>query len=239
MAKQNRPPLKTVPLSTIAPYQPGMRFLVIPALATLDASVCRAAVSSLESNGAWLELLDPAQPFPLQEEVFLVEFRDRCVITHRTRILNRQGPQVWVDCPSISEREESRLAPFTGRQDFRVEANLSVMILLKDPGFEKVMPRSGQLSDLSRGGMGLTVPVNDIYAKGQLVEVQVVSWAYPVSVETTVNRVWMDGDIKRLALAFPDTMTVEQRELVTSFIIHVQRRDALQSSLPASVDDVT
>ena len=113
------------------------------------------------------------------------------------------------------------------------------MILLKDPGFEKVMPRSGQLSDLSRGGMGLTVPVNDIYAKGQLVEVQVVSWAYPVSVETTVNRVWMDGDIKRLALAFPDTMTVEQRELVTSFIIHVQRRDALQSSLPASVDDVT
>ncbi|MBT9585860.1 PilZ domain-containing protein [bacterium] len=239
MAKRNRPFLKTVPLSTISPYQQGMRFLVLPALASLDASVCRAVVSSLESNGAWLELLDPAQPFPLQEEIFLVQFRDRFVLTHRTRILNRKGSAVWVDCPSISEQEESRLAPFRGRQDFRVEADLSVMILLKDPQFAKVMPRSGQLSDLSRGGMGLIVPVNDIYAQGQRVEVQVVSWAYPVSVETTVNRVWIDGDIKRLALAFPESMTVEQRELVSSFIIHVQRRDALQSSLPVSIDEAT
>jgi c-di-GMP-binding flagellar brake protein YcgR len=186
-----------------------------------------------------LELLDTTQPFPHQEEVFLVEFRDRDVLTHRTRILQRKDSQVWVDCPSITEREESRLAPFTGRQDFRVEANLSVMILLKGPEFEKVMPRSGRLSDLSRGGMGLVVPLNDIYAQGQRVEVQVVSWNYPVSVETTVHRVWIDGDIKRLALAFPEGLTVEQRELVSSFILHVQRRDALQSCLPVSVEDAT
>jgi len=240
VAKQNRQSIKSVPLpTTISPYKPEMRFLVFPAVASLDTAVCRAAVSALESNGAWLELLDPSQPFPAQEEVFLTEFRDRYVVTHRTRILRREGPKVWVDCPSISEREESRLAPSTGRQDYRVEADLSVLILLKDPELSKVMPRSGQLSDLSRGGMGLTVPVNDIYAKGQRVEVQVVSWVYPVSVETTVSRVWMDGDIKRLALAFPDDMTIEQRELISSFIIHVQRRDALQSSLPMTVDEGT
>lgn len=216
-----------------------MRFLVFPAVATLDTAVCRAVVGSLESNGAWLELLDSTQPFPVEEEVFLAEFRDRFVITHRTRILRREEARVWVDCPSLSEKEESRLAPSTGRQDFRVEADLSVLILLKDPELSKVMPRSGQLSDLSRGGMGLRVPVNDIYAKGQRVEVQVVSWAYPVSVETTVNRVWVDGEVKRLALAFPEDMTVEQRELISSFIIHVQRRDALQSSLPLAVDEGT
>ena len=240
MAKQTRPSkLKTVPISPLSPYKLGMRFLVIPAGSAREFSVCRAEVASLENDGAWLELLDTHQRFPPDEEVYLAEFRDRYVLTHRSRILQRKGDQVWVDCPSMSERADSRLAQFTGRQDYRVEANLSVMILLKGPEFEKVMPREGQLSDLSRGGMGLVVPVKDIYAKGQRVEVQVVSWTYPVSVETTVSRVWMDGDIKRLALAFPEDMTVEQRELVSSFIIHVQRRDALQSSLPASVDEVS
>lgn len=214
-----------------------MRFLVLPAEATEKHSVCRADVTALESDGAWLEVVDPTHTFPPQEEVFLVEFRDRLVLTHRSRILKREKTRVWVNCPSLTIPEENPLAPYTGRQHFRVDANLEVMIILRDKELSNVMPRIGVLSDLSRGGMGLTVPVMDIYHKGQQIEVQVVSWNYPVSVETTVNRVWTDGDIKRLALAFPEDMTVEQRELVSSFIIQVQRRDALQNSLPAAIEE--
>lgn len=211
-----------------------MRFLVLPGDASPDVGVCRAAVARLDSNGAWLELVDGA--FPSQEEVWLVEFRDRSVVTHRCRIMKRAGAEVWVDAPSMTRREESRLAPFTGRQDFRVEANVAVLIVLKDE-LAKSMPRSGVLSDLSRGGMGLAVPVKDIYVRGQRVEVQVVSWAYPVSVETTVNRVWVDGDTKHVALLFAPDMTVEQRELVSAFIIGVQRKDALANHLPATLED--
>jgi hypothetical protein len=213
-----------------------MRFLIIPADASQESAVCRAAVSRLEGSGAWLELVENAHPFPPQEEVFLVEFRDRSVTTHRSRILKRDGAEVWVDTPSLSRREQSTLAPFTGRQDFRVEANLAVLIVLKDE-LQHSMPRSGTLKDLSRGGMGLTVPLGDIYVRGQRVEVQVVSWAYPVSVQTTVKRVWVDGETKHVALLFPAEMTVEQRELVSAFILGVQRRDALENHLPATVDD--
>lgn len=227
---------KTVPLSPLSPYRVGVRFLVLPADASQEVSVCRAAVARLEGDGAWLELVEHSDHFPPQEEVFLVEFRGRAVMTHRSRILRREGGQAWVDAPSLSRREESRLAPFTGRQDFRVEANIAVLILLKDE-LEKSMPRSGTLSDMSRGGMGLVVPPGDIYVRGQRVEVQVVSWNYPVSVETTVNRVWMDGDIKRVALLFPPDMSVEQRELVSAFVLGVQRREALGRSLPAPLEE--
>lgn len=210
-----------------------MRFLVLPAEAADELPVCRAEVSRLDENGAWLQLLDPTHHFPLQEEVYLVEFRDRSVVTHRARILKRQGAEVWVNSPSLSRQENSKLAPFTGRQDFRVEANLAVLIVLQDEELQRSMPRSGTLRDLSKGGLGLVVPPEDIYVRGQRIHVQVISWNYPVSVETTVNRVWMDGDTKHVAVRFPEDMSVEQRELVSAFILGVQRREALQKNLPA------
>jgi hypothetical protein len=85
--------------------------------------------------------------------------------------------------------------------------------------------------------MGLVVPIQDIYAQGQLVEVQVVSWAYGVSVETTVERVRIEGDQKLLALKFPEDLDPDQRERVSSFILQVQRRASLESSLPVPVED--
>jgi len=229
--------INTLPAKAMAPYQRGARFLVIPADLKGDFSVCKATVDELESNGAWLVATEDSPPFPRQEEVFLIEFQTKSVLTHRSRILRRQEPRIWVDCPSLTKSSKSKLVPMAGRQDFRVPADLQVVIVLKDSEFAQAMPRGGRLSDLSRGGMGLIVPVEDIYAKGQLIEVQVVSWAYPVAVETTVERIWIEGQIKHLALKFPVNMSLEQRERVSSFILHVQRQESLHSLLPAAIED--
>lgn len=229
---------KTIPIAPVAPYLRGAKYLVIPAEAPARFPVCRSIVQGLESNGAWL-VLEPESPgFPIQEEVFLVEFQGQFTVTHRTRILRREETRVWVDCPPLTQRNRSELSPDTGRQDFRVPADLSVVIILKGPEFAQSLPRSGQLNDLSRGGMGLVVPLDDIYSKGQKIEVQVVSWAYPVSVETTIERVWIDeSNVKRLALKFPDDLTSDQRERVSAFILQVQRKESLQSLLPALIEE--
>jgi len=229
--------IKTVPIQPIAPYRSGARYLIIPADPQAEFSVCRASVESLESNGAWLTTREGSPPFPLCEEVSLVEFQANSMLTHRARILRRDEARVWVDCPSLSRHSENQLLPIGARQDFRVPAELPVVILLKGDEFSLAMPRAGSVHDLSRGGVGLSVPVEDVYAKGQRIEVQVVSWAYGVSIESTVERVWMEGDEKLLALKFPEDLTPEQRERITSFILHVQRKASVDSSLPALVEE--
>lgn len=224
--------IKTVPIQPIAPYRSGAHYMVIPADLQADFFVCQALVESLESNGAWLILREGSPPFPGCEEVSLVEFQADSVLTHRSRILRREESRVWVDCPSLSGVSKSELLPMGDRQDFRVAAELPVVILLKGEEFARALPRSGSLRDLSRGGLGLTVPVQDIYAKGQPIEVQVVSFAYAVSVESTVERVWIEGDEKFMALKFPEELTPQQRERISSFVLHVQRKASLGSTLP-------
>ncbi len=231
------PKRKTVPIQPMAPYRAEARYLVIPADLKGEFSACRAVVQSLESNGAWLAAREESPDFPGCEEVLLIEFHADSTLTHRTRILRREPARVWVDCPSLSQPAKNQLLPMGGRRDFRVSAHLPVVIVLKGEEFNQALPRGGRLNDLSRGGMGLVVPIEDIYAKGQLVQVQVVSWAYGVSVETTVQRVWIEGEQKMLALKFPENLDPEQRERVSSFILHVQRKASLESSLPVAVED--
>lgn len=229
--------IKTVPIEPIAPYRKGARYMVIPADLQAEFTVCQALVESLESNGAWLTVRDGSPPFPGCEEVSLVEFQADSVLTHRTRILRREEGRVWVDCPSLSGASKSELLPVGARQDFRVASDLPVVIVLRGEEFAKALPRSGNLRDLSRGGLGLAVPVADIYAKGQPIEVQVVSFAYAVSVESTVERVWLEGDHKFMALKFPEELTTEQRERISSFVLHVQRKASLESTLPVLVEE--
>lgn len=235
--KPRTPKTKKIAVPTPAPYKPGSRFLVIPADLKSDFRVCKATVDELDSNGAWLLPTQDSPPFPGQEEVFLIELQAQSVVTHRSRILRRKDSRVWVDFPSLTKSSKSKLVPMAGRQDFRVPADLQVVILLKGEEFSHAMPRGGRLADLSRGGMGLLVPPEDTYAKGQPVEVQVVSWTYPVTVDTTVERVWTEGQVKHLALKFPSNMSLEQRERVSSFILNVQRQESLHSLLPAAVED--
>ncbi|MBS2035750.1 PilZ domain-containing protein [bacterium] len=229
--------IRTVPIQPVAPYGTGAHYMVIPADLKGDFSVCKAVVERLEDNGAWLCLRPESAAFPSVEEVLLVDFQSASVMTHQTRILKREPARVWVDCPSLSRRSRSQLLPTGGRRDFRVAAELPVVILLKGEQFAQALPRSGRLNDLSRGGMGVSVPIEDIYARGQRIEIQVVSWAYAVSVETTVERVWVEGEKKLLALKFPEDLTPEQRERISSFILHVQRKASLESSLPATIED--
>lgn len=229
--------IRTVSIQPIAPYATGAHYMVIPADLKGEFAVCKVLVDRLEGNGAWLSLRPDSAPFPPVEEVLLVDFKSASVLTHHTRILKRVSDQVWVDCPSLSRRSRNQLLPTGGRKDFRVAAELPVVILLKGEEMAQSLPRSGRLRDLSRGGMGLSVPVEDIYAQGQLIEVQVVSWAYAVSVETSVERVWLEGEQKLLALKFPQGLGPEQRERISSFILHVQRKASLESSLPVAIED--
>lgn len=229
--------IKTVPIQPPSPFREGAHYMVFPTDLMGDFSVCKGLVLSLEDEGAWLALRPGSAPFPGAEEVWLAEFQANSVITHRSRILRREPGRVWVDRPSLSRSDKNQMLPMEGRRDFRVPANLPVVILLKGDEWAGSLPRSGRLSDLSRGGMGLLVPIEDIYAKGQLIEVQVVSFAYGVSVETTVERIRMEGDQKILALKFPEDLDPDQRERVSAFILQVQRRASLESSLPVPVED--
>lgn len=229
--------IRTVSIQPIAPYATGAHYMVIPADLRGEFAVCKVVVEQLEENGAWLTQRPGSAPFPTVEEVLLVDFKSASVLTHHTRILKREPERVWVDCPSLSRRSRNQLLPTGGRRDFRVPAELPVVILLKGEELAHTLPRSGRLNDLSRGGMGLSVPVEDIYATGQLVEVQVVSWAYAVSVETRIERVWVEGEQKLLALKFPEGLGPEQRERISAFILHVQRKASLESSLPVAIED--
>ena len=231
--------IKTVPIGPVTPYRSGARYLVMPADLRGDFAVCRALVESLESDGAWLTLREDSPDFPNAEEVLLVEFQSESVVTHRTRILRRENQRIWVDCPSLSRRSKSQVLPAGARRDFRVASQLPVVILLKGEEFTQALPREGRLNDVSRGGMGLVVPVQDIYARGQTIEVQVVSWAHAVSVESTVQRIWLEGERKFLALKFPHDLSPDQRERITAFVLHAQRQASLDNTLPALVDEET
>ncbi|MBN9418467.1 MAG: PilZ domain-containing protein [Candidatus Eremiobacteraeota bacterium] len=231
--------IRTVPIGPVTPYRSGARYLVMPADLHGDFAVCRTLVENLEGDGAWLTLREDSPDFPNVEEVLLVEFQSDSVLTHRTRIMRREAQRVWVDCPSLSRRSKNQMLPAGARRDFRVASQLPVVILLRGEEFAQALPRQGRLNDVSRGGMGLVVPVQDIYVRGQSIEVQVVSWAHAVSVECTVQRIWLEGERKFLALKFPHDLGLEQRERITAFVLHVQRQASLENTLPAIVDGDT
>jgi c-di-GMP-binding flagellar brake protein YcgR len=224
---------KRIPLNPEPPYaySEGTRFIVLPTDLRRDVQLCKARVCRLESQGAWLEPLD-SSVFPGEEEVYLVEFCERDVLTHRSRILRRNGSEAWVQKPSLTEREPSKLAPFTGRSDYRVQVNLPVQVRICEGRAQSHHQWPCQLYDLSRGGMSLIGPTNQPFEKGQRVDVRVVSWEYPVRIETEIVRVWREKDKQRVALIFPEEMTLNQRELISTFILQVQRRDSLARSLP-------
>lgn len=226
-------PKRSIPLNLepLYRYTQGTGFLVLPADLSGEVRLCKSEVESVDKDGAWLLLVD-GTCFPSEEEVFLVEFSGRDVITHRARILRREGDKVWVDLPSLSEKEPSKLAPFTGRTDYRVQVKLPVQVRICEGRAMSNHQWPCQLYDLSRGGMSLIGPVNQPFEKGQKVDVRVVSWEYPVRIETEILRVWTENDRQRVALTFPEEMTLNQRELISTFILQVQRRDTLGRSLP-------
>jgi c-di-GMP-binding flagellar brake protein YcgR len=229
----SQPNPKRIPLNLEPPYsyQQGTRLLVIPADLSQDIHLCKSEVSLTTKDGAWLALVE-GSGFPSDEEVYLIEFSGRDVITHRSRILRRENGQVWVGLPSLTEREPSKLAPFTGRTDYRVQVRLPVQVRICEGRAQSNRQWPCQLYDLSRGGMSLVGPTKQPFEKGQKVDVRVVSWEYPVRLETEIIRVWKEGDQQRIALTFPEEMTLNQRELISTFILQVQRRDALGRSLP-------
>ena len=86
--------------------------------------------------------------------------------------------------------------------------------------------------DLSRGGLSVLVTKRSVKI-GERLKLQLMTWEHPVVIDTEVYRLQDEGERLRLALRFPQDMSVSQRELVSTFIIQVQRRDALKRSLPS------
>lgn len=237
---ENQPkPKRSIPLDAkpIYRYTAGTRFLVLPADLSREVSLCKAEVAAGDKTGAWLLLIE-GENFPAEEEVYLVEFSGRDVVTHRARILRREGEQCWVSIPSLTEREPSQLSPFTGRTDYRVKVNLPVQVRICEGRAQSHHQWPCRLYDLSRGGMSLIGPTNQPFEKGQKVDVRVVSWEYPVRIETEITRVWREQDKQRVALTFPEEMTLNQRELISTFILQVQRRDILGRSLPIADNEI-
>lgn len=223
---------KSIPLETTdTPYVKGARFLVIPADLHQNFTPCTGEVDALDGYAAWLSPTEEGIEFPGDEELLLIEFQDEFVLTHRTRVKDRRGGKLLVAAPSLSEKEESQLAPTTGRHDYRVHVNVPIQIRSLDehPGS---LLRTGHLSDLSRGGMSFFTRDTNPYSKGDGLNLQVVSWEYPVNIDAVVNRVQTVEDGQSVAVKFKDQLNLRQREMVSAFIIQVQRRDALSRQLP-------
>jgi hypothetical protein len=111
-----------------------------------------------------------------------------------------------------------------------VDVPIQIRYLQEKPGS---LLRTGSLSDLSRGGMSFFTRDTNPYAQGDELNLQVVSWEYPVNIDATVNRVRTNEDGQIVAVKFSEKMNVRQREMVSAFIIQVQRRDALSRDLPS------
>lgn len=227
------PEKKSISLHTAdTPYVKGARFLVIPADLNQPFTPCTGQVDSLDGYEAWMSCVQESLSFPPDEELLLIEFRDQFVLTHRTRVTSRRAGKVLVAAPSLTEKEESQLAPSTGRHDYRVQVDVPIQIryLNEAPGTPL---KTGKLSDLSRGGMSFIADGTNIYNDGDELNLQVVSWEYPVNIDATVARVQTEDDEQIVAVKFMDQMNVRQREMVSAFIIQVQRKDALSRSLPS------
>jgi c-di-GMP-binding flagellar brake protein YcgR len=229
VSSQNK---KSISLHTEdTPYIKGARFLVIPADLNQNFTPCTGKVDSLDGYDAWLSPAQDELGFPGDEEVLLIEFQDQFVVTHRTRVIERNSEKILVSAPSLSEKEESQLAPSTGRHDYRVKVNVPIQVrfLEEKPGS---LLKMGQLEDLSRGGMSFVTAEMTPYKLGDGINLQVVSWEYPVNIDAIVTRVIVEEDFQTIAARFVDHMNIRQREMVSAFIIQVQRRDALSRSLP-------
>jgi len=205
--------------------------LVIPADLNQNFTPVTCQVDALNGYDAWLSSLHECLDFPNDEEVMLIEFRDQYVFTHRSRVLERSQSKVLVSAPSLTEKEESQLAPSTGRHDYRVRVNVPIQVRFLDekPGS---LLKMGELVDLSRGGVSFSTADMTPYKLGDEINLQVVSWEYPVNIDAVVTRVIEEEESQTVAVRFVDRMNVRQREMVSAFIIQVQRRDALSRSLP-------
>ena len=224
---------KSISLHTAdSPYVKDARFLIIPADLHQDFTPCSGSVDRLDGYSAWLKPNMPSIPFPPDEELLLIEFRDQYVFTHRTRVTERQDGCILVAAPSLTEQEESQLAPTTGRHDYRVKVDVPIQIryLNEKPGTPL---KTGQLLDLSRGGMSFHSRDTEDYEEGAELNLQVVSWEYPVNIDAEISRVKSTDDGLIVAVKFKNAMSVRQREMVSAFILQVQRRDALSRSLPS------
>ncbi len=228
-------PKRSIPLFHETPYRfvKGARFLVMSADLSTEVRLCKAEVKASTRKGAELVSLDESSTFPESGKVFLIEFSGKDVLTHHCSLTLEEGRNL-VTSPSKTEKERSQLAPFTGRSDYRVKVNLPVQVRISGGARKSDRQWSCELFDLSRGGMSLLCSVDQPFAKGQTVDIRVVSWEYPVRMETQVLRVWRDGDRNRVAVLFPEDMSLPQRELVSTFILHIQRRDALSRALPSA-----
>lgn len=194
-------------------------------------------MTSHSGTGAWLRPESLEAPVPEISPLLLIEFEGEFVNSYEVSVLNREGSNVLVSLPYKSEKEKSLLAPCTGRHDYRIEVNLPVRVKTDWVEAKDAPPKLARLVDLSRGGMALLAPSNQAYEIGQEITVRVVGWDHPVRIEAEVERVSSsDNPSKnRVALKFPADMALTQREMISGFILQVQRRQALGRALP-SVD---
>lgn len=231
---------KSIPLHVPpSAYTVNGRYLVLPKNLNQEFHLCNAVIDSLDGYGAWVNPME-GYTLPQDEDLMLIEFRDEWVMTHHAKVLKREGPRVLVDAASTTERERSQLAPSTGRHDYRIKVNLPVRVKTgSDPSDDdESSPKLARLVDLSRGGMALLVPPEQSYQVGEPVTVRVVGWDHAVCIDTLVSRVGEADDEGKckLALVFPSEMELLQRESVTTFIMQVQRREALGRALPSDLE---
>ena len=230
-------PIRPKPISlnpVESPYHDSARFLVIPQDLEHDFSTCAGLVRSHSGTGAWLYPEDEKQSFPPVSDLLLIEFRGEVVFTHQVTVLSKKGRDILVSIPRKTEEETSLLAPSTGRHDYRIEVYLPVRVKTDWVEDRDAPPKLARLTNLSRGGMAILAPLNQEYREGQEITIRVVGWDHPVRIETIVDRITViKGKRKqRIALKFPKDIDVSQREMISSFILQVQRREALGRDLP-------
>ena len=238
LTNSNRP--KSISLgASKSPYQDGARYLIIPKDLEMDFTPGAAIVQNHSGTGAWLRPENSEHDFPAVGELLLIEFIGEAVHTHQVQVLSKNDKDILVSIPIKSEKEESLLAPSTGRYDYRIEVYLPVRVKTDWVEPKDAPPKLARLTNLSRGGMAILAPMNQEYREGQEITIRVVGWDHPVRIETIVERItpMPEKRKQRIALKFPNDIDVQQREMISSFILQVQRREALGRDLPSADDE--
>ena len=212
---------------------------MIPADLDQDCYPCAGLVRSHSGTGAWLYPENDGETFPAVSELLLIQFQGESVFTHEVSVLNKKGAEILVSVPRNTKKEKSILAPSTGRYDYRIDVSIPVRVKTQWIEPKDAPPKLATLTNLSRGGMSMVAPISQEYNVGQEITIRVVGWDRKIRVEAVVKRISKvpQQSKNEIALTFPIDMDVLQRESISSFIIQVQRREALSRDLPSPEDE--
>ena len=180
-------------------------------------------VARIELDSFWVQR-QPSEPIPLPvskgEILTLVTFDDHHQNTYECPILKiKPGTpeQVQVGPPLKMQQEQSKLSGVGSRKHYRVSCRLPAEIRTSTT----TSPISCHTRDISLGG--IAVDLSRTLEEDLDIELRVLSWNFPLTVQARVVRCFELDGAHVAALAFPPNLSPISKDLIGHFIVEHQR----------------